>query len=61
MNARRKRTQLAAGEQIQQLNRSWVNLVSKNARMEVELDNLEKEIVATAKRLKVEPEIEKKY
>lgn len=44
INARRKRSQLFAGEQLNDLGNEWVELVSKNARMEVSLINLENEV-----------------
>lgn len=44
INARRKRSQLNAGEQLNELSNKWVELVSKNARIEVEIINLENEV-----------------
>uniref|UniRef100_A0A915MAV0 Pre-mRNA-splicing factor SPF27 n=2 Tax=Meloidogyne javanica TaxID=6303 RepID=A0A915MAV0_MELJA len=55
LNARRKRSQMQAGEELTSLGQGWVELVTKNAGMEIAIDALEKEIKTIAKRLKVDP------
>ncbi|KAL7073762.1 hypothetical protein ACQ4LE_007245 [Meloidogyne hapla] len=55
LNARRKRSQIQAGEELAALGQGWVELVTKNAGMEIAIDALEKEIKIIAKRLKVDP------
>ncbi|KAL3082983.1 hypothetical protein niasHS_010785 [Heterodera schachtii] len=49
LNARRKRSQLDAGEKLAALGQTWVELVTKNAAMVVANDNLETEIRTLAK------------
>ncbi|CAK5023076.1 unnamed protein product [Meloidogyne enterolobii] len=55
LNARRKRSQMQAGEELTSLGQGWVELVTKNAGMEIAIDALEKEIKTIAKRLKTDP------
>uniref|UniRef100_A0A914HI40 3-oxo-5alpha-steroid 4-dehydrogenase (NADP(+)) n=1 Tax=Globodera rostochiensis TaxID=31243 RepID=A0A914HI40_GLORO len=57
LNARRKRSQLEAGEKLVALGLTWVELVTKNAGMVVANDTLEAEIRVMAKQLKVDPGI----
>uniref|UniRef100_A0A183BUR8 Pre-mRNA-splicing factor SPF27 n=1 Tax=Globodera pallida TaxID=36090 RepID=A0A183BUR8_GLOPA len=57
LNARRKRSQLQAGEKLVALGLTWVELVTKNAGMVVANDTLEAEIRVIAKQLKVDPGI----
>jgi hypothetical protein len=60
LNSRRKRTQTEAGTKLTALGQSWVELVTKNAGLEVAITNAESEIRAMAKRLKVEPGLTQK-
>ena len=55
LNARRKRTQVEAGNKLAALGQSWVQLVTKNAGMEIAMDAMEAEIRGMAKKLKVDP------
>lgn len=46
---------MQTGEKLAALGQGWVELVTKNAGMEIAIDALEKEIKTTAKRLKIDP------
>lgn len=58
INARRKRTQLAAGEKLTELGQNWVHLITKNAGLEVAIMDMEKDIRTRAKKLRVDPGID---
>lgn len=60
LNARRKRTQVEAGQKLTTLGQAWVESVTKNAGMEIAIDGLETEIRAMAKRLKTNPGLKPK-
>jgi len=57
LNSRRKRAQVDVGVNLTSLGKGWVELVTKNAKIEIESWDLEKRVRSLAKRLKVEPNI----
>jgi len=59
INSRRKRSQTIAGDKLTALGQSWVELVTKNAQLDIVSMALERDIHLIAKRLRVDPEIPK--
>lgn len=54
LNSRRKQTQLKVGEQLSEMGKTWVELVSKNANLEIELVKMNNECKKQAKRLRLD-------
>lgn len=54
LNLRRKQTQLKVGEQLSAMGKTWVELVSKNANLEIEVEKINKNCQKQAKRLRLD-------